>query len=62
MRHTVNEWQDLSLKKDVENVAREIKRKGKRESILTLDLLLAILAIVFDHLFHLPLFRMKMEQ
>ncbi len=51
MRHTVNEWQDLSLKKDVENVAREIKRKGKRESILTLDLLLAILAIMFDHLF-----------
>lgn len=51
MRHTINEWQDFSLKKDVENIAREIKRKEKREHILTVDVFLATLAIVLDHAF-----------
>ena len=53
MKHPINEWQDLSLRKDVENISRELRKKKNYEKTLLLEILIATITLLFDKFFDL---------
>lgn len=48
MKNKVNEWQELSLKKDIEKISRVITRNKLITSAFIFDIAIAIIAIVID--------------
>lgn len=51
MRQPINEWQDMSLKKDVENITKELQKNKSNEKPLILELYIAVITLVIDKLF-----------
>ncbi len=48
MKNKVNEWQELSLKKDIEKISRVITRNKLITSAFIFDIAIAVIAIVID--------------
>ena len=48
LKNKVNEWQELSLKKDIEKISRVITRNKLITSAFIFDIAIAIIAIVID--------------
>ena len=53
MRHTINEWQDMGLKKDVENITKELQKNKSYEKPLILELYIAVITLIIDKIFDL---------
>lgn len=53
MRHTINEWQDMGLKKDVENITKELQKNKSYEKPLILELYIAVITLIVDKIFDL---------
>ncbi len=53
MKHSINEWQDFSLRKDVEKISRELHKTKKYEKPLIIELLIVTLTLLFDKFFDL---------
>ena len=50
MNRRINEWQDLSLKKDIESITRHITTSQTGNTIISIEVILAVLAIILDNL------------
>lgn len=50
MKNKVNEWQELSLKKDIEKILRVISRNNSITYALVFDIAIAVIAVVIDKL------------
>lgn len=48
LKNKVNEWQELSLKKDIEKISRVITRNKLITSAFIFDIAIAVIAIVID--------------
>ena len=48
MNNKVNEWQELSLKKDIEKILRYLKKKRKTELFLSVEATIALLTLYLD--------------
>lgn len=53
MNHSINEWQDLSLKKDIERISHLLHRKTKYEKPIIIEILITILTLLLDKVFDL---------
>ena len=51
MRHTINEWQDMGLKKDVENITKELQKNKSYEKPLVLEVYIAVITLIIDKIF-----------
>lgn len=51
MKHAINEWQDMGLKKDVENITKELQKNKTYEKPLILELYIAIVTLIIDKIF-----------
>lgn len=51
MKHTINEWQDMGLKKDVEYITKELGKKNSHEKPLVIELYITIITLVVDKFF-----------
>ena len=48
LKNKVNEWQELSLKKDVEKIRKSVSKNQKVHNAVLFDLIIAIFAILID--------------
>lgn len=48
MKHSINEWQDFSLRKDVEKISRELHKTKKYEKPLIIELLITAITLLLD--------------
>ena len=53
MKHLINEWQDFSLRKDVEKISRELQKENKYEKPLIVEILIVVTTLLLDKLFDL---------
>lgn len=53
MRQSINEWQDFSIKKDIEKIFREIHNNKKYEKPLIIEITIAVITLLFDKFFDL---------
>ena len=53
MNHSINEWQDLSLKKDIEKISHLLHKKTKYEKPVVIEILITILTLLLDKVFDL---------
>lgn len=53
MKHTIDEWQDMGLKKDVENITKELQKNKSYEKPLILELYIAVITLITDKIFDL---------
>ena len=53
MRCSINEWQDFSIKKDVEKISRELQKTKKYEKPLIIEITVATASLLFDKFFDL---------
>lgn len=53
MRQSINEWQDFSIKKDVEKISRELHSNKKYENTLIVEIIIAMVSLLFEKLFDL---------
>ena len=48
MNHTINEWQDMSLRKDVQQISKELQNRKSLEKPLLLEIYIGIISLIFD--------------
>lgn len=51
MKHSINEWQDMGLKKDVENINRELQKNKSFEKPLIIEIYIAVITLIIDKFF-----------
>ncbi|MDR0476069.1 MAG: hypothetical protein LBH43_20680 [Treponema sp.] len=51
MKLTVNDWQDFSLKKDIEKLSNHVRRVNKFEAAAFFNIILALDTVILDKLF-----------
>ena len=51
MRQSINEWQDMGLKKDVENISKQLQNKRSYEKPLVLELYITVITVIVDKIF-----------
>ena len=53
MRHSINEWQDFSIRKDIEKISRELHKTKNYEKPLIIEIIVATVTLLFDKYFDL---------
>ena len=51
MKQSINEWQDLSLKKDVEKIRQELQKSKKYEKPIIIEILTVVITILLDRFY-----------
>lgn len=53
MRNKVNEWQELSLKKDIENIYKTLYESKSDSSLLMVDIFMAVFSLWLDKVYNM---------
>lgn len=60
MNHSINEWQDMSLKKEVEQISKELRNRKSFDKPLLLEIYIGIITLILDKMLDrndCPIFR-----